>query len=158
MPSNVTNGAMSSIILWKAILYQIATFFVLWGKSYRFILRKAENIQVFISPLRPILFIYSGTFKILCFAHILILSTTRNRGLRKSFPRQCLSGIVILMLAASTTHVILGLKFYILQVPEILIPESQPDDPSLVRRLNEYNVAMSWLSRLNVRTSLLTRI
>ena len=51
------------------------------------------------------------------------------------------------MLGASTVYVILMLKFYIMQIPSMMEPEVPP---ALLRRLKEYNIAQSWLSRLNV--------
>jgi len=72
----------------------------------------------------------------------------RERGLRKSRPRQCLSGIVLFMLATSTVCVIIMMKFYMMQIPSAM---GQEVSPGLVRRLREYNIAINWLARLNVQ-------
>ena len=56
------------------------------------------------------------------------------------------------MLTASTVYVVLGLRFYVVEVPGIT--EEEPS-PEVLRRLNDYNVAMSWMSRLNVSTYML---
>jgi len=49
------------------------------------------------------------------------------------------------MLATSTAFAIVNMKFYILQIPSAAGEEEVP-----VRRLEEYNIALDWLSRLNV--------
>ena len=112
---------------------------------------KANNSQVSISPLHAVLSMCSGAWKFICSAptaHVGVLLTIyRRRGLRKSAPRQCLSGIVILMLAASTAYVNLVLKFYIMQTPSVM---NREPPPGLLHRLMKYEVALSWLSRLNV--------
>jgi len=82
---------------------------------------------------------------------MLILFTHRNRGLRSSLPRQCLSGIVILMLVASTSYAALTINFYLMQLPSILDREAQA---ALVPKLKKYNIAANWLSRLNVSIDL----
>jgi len=73
--------------------------------------------------------------------------STRKRGLRKSRPRQCLSGILILMLALGTAHVILVVQFYIVQLSSAM---SEGILPALKRLLGNYNTALDWSLRLNV--------
>lgn len=58
-----------------------------------------------------------------------------------------MSGIVILMLAAGTSHVILLLKFFVIQIPNAM---GQGSEIALRRRLNDYNVALGWLAKFNV--------
>jgi len=76
----------------------------------------------------------------------------RSRGLRKSRSRQCLSGIVILMLAANTAYVILALNFLIIQIPSAVKQEVRP-----TRLINQHYIAQMWLARLNVSTWLLSK-
>jgi len=89
------------------------------------------------------------------FLLISVLLASRKRGLRGSFARQSLSGIVLLMLAASTVYVILGMKFYVMQIPSAM---GQEPPPALVRKLLEYNIASNWMSRLNASIYLCLRV
>lgn len=62
-------------------------------------------------------------------------------------------GIVVLMMAASTVFVILGLRSYTIQVPKITKKLSPHDSDVLRSQLYEYNIVANWMSRLNVSIS-----
>ena len=132
---------------------QVATLFVLWGEwkmpLLYLVIYHAHDAQDFISSSLAMLFICYG--RSFCFLHVSWSSSSsrRKRGtsMHKSNPRQCMSGIVILMLTVSTAYAILSMKFYIMQIPSGMAREPPP---GLLRRLLEYDVALCWLSRLNV--------
>ena len=51
------------------------------------------------------------------------------------------------MLATSTAHAILQTRFYLIQFPTLLDPKATP---ALLSQLSKYDIAASWMSRLNV--------
>lgn len=69
--------------------------------------------------------------------------------MRGSVSRQWMSAIVLVMLAASTSLVIIGLEFYIIQLPSIGLE----NPPEVDRQLVYYETVRTWLIRLNVSIS-----
>lgn len=75
-----------------------------------------------------------------------IFCRTRKRGLRNSGSRQCMTSIVVIMLFSSTALVIIGLEFYVVQLPTI----GMDNPPDVAHQLVRYGIGQAWIARLNV--------
>lgn len=162
MSANSTAGTVSDVevLVLKTAFYQIAAMFILWGELSGFPLRlliRALSIR------RP-----SNIPRMSCIISSLVcesvngstsntpLSLTfidiaRKRGLRNCLSRQCLSLIVVIMLASTTVAAIIQLEFYIIQFPDL--GRETPMDKILY--LHSLSLGINCLARVNVRIPLI---
>lgn len=86
----------------------------------------------------------------------MLVRHVRKRGLHRCLSRQVLLAMLLVMLASTTTSVMLNLQVYIIQLPQSVAGLGNP--PEIERKVDAYSLGILWMIRLNVSLAVFFKI